>query len=218
MRQDNTTEQNDWTKCKTQVFWGEIAPSDHLVQIYENEEVILDSLEGFAGSGLKAGDSVIIISIENRLKALNKRLGARGFNLKALKSNHQYIPLDAHEILSKFIRLGWPNEELFTKTINNIITLARGKDLRKVRAYGEMVAILWEQGYNGATVQLEHLWNKFCSQDAFCLFCAYPKSGFTQDAETSIEHICSTHSKMISGIQKSKTEVFYKGIPRNRPI
>ena len=29
------------------VFWSEIPPCDHLVQIYETEGVWLDSLEGF---------------------------------------------------------------------------------------------------------------------------------------------------------------------------
>jgi hypothetical protein len=79
-----------------------------------------------------------------------------------------------------------------------------------------MVAILWGQGHNGATVQLEHLWNKFCETEIFCLFCAYPKTGFTQDPEESIKHICSAHTKMISGLEKSKTEVFYKNLPRGK--
>jgi hypothetical protein len=112
------------------------------------------------------------------------------------------------------MRSGWPDKELFFKFINEIIAEARGNNNRKVRAYGEMVAILWEQGYNGATVQLEHLWNKFCESEVFCLFCAYPKTGFTQDIELSIGHICSTHSMQISGNENSKTEIFYKNAQR----
>jgi len=38
---------NEWQQSTSHVFWGEIAPSDHLVQIYENDDVILDSLQGF---------------------------------------------------------------------------------------------------------------------------------------------------------------------------
>ncbi len=96
------------------------------------------------------------------------------------------------------------------KVVSNVILRARGNDNRKIRAYGEMVAMLWAQGYNGATVQLEYLWNKFCATESFCLFCAYPKSGFTQDINKSIEHICSMHTKIISGEKKSSTEIFYK--------
>jgi hypothetical protein len=71
----------------------------------------------------------------------------------------------------------------------------------RVRAFGEMVAVLWANGHNGATVRLEHLWHAFCQSEAFSLFCAYPKSGFTQDASTSIKEICATHSKVISGLR-----------------
>jgi hypothetical protein len=66
----------------------------------------------------------------------------------------------------------------------------------------------------GATVRLEQLWNKFCSNEAFCLFCAYPENGFTQDASESLIHICSAHSKMITGSPKSKKEVLYKNVER----
>ena len=37
---------------ETKVFWGEMSPCDHLVQIYQDDEILLDSLEGFV-----AGDS-----------------------------------------------------------------------------------------------------------------------------------------------------------------
>lgn len=212
MYKENIGNKSEWEQCTTHIFWGEIAPADHLVQIYENEEVVLDSLEGFVESGFKAGDSVIIIATDNRLKALNGRLQTHGFNLKKLQSTHQYMPHDANETLDKFMMNGWPDEVLFMKTVKEVITLARGKNKRRVRAYGEMVAVLWGQGHNGATVQLEHLWNKFCETEAFCLFCAYPKVGFTQDAESAIQHICSAHTKMISGIQKSKTDVSYRNV------
>ncbi|MCE3226579.1 MAG: hypothetical protein K0S32_1130 [Bacteroidetes bacterium] len=213
---DKSSPDENWQTNKTHVFWGEIAPSDHLLQIYENDEVILNSLEGFIKSGLAAGESVIIIATEDHLSALNKGLLNYGLDLDALKKDFSYIPLNAHETLAKFMRNGWPEEKLFLKTVKEVISLGRGKNNRKVRAYGEMVAILWGQGHNGATVQLEHLWNKFCETEIFCLFCAYPKTGFTQDPEESIKHICSAHTKMISGLEKSKTEVFYKNLPRGK--
>lgn len=212
MYKENIGNKREWQQSKSHIFWGEIAPADHLVQIYENEEVVLSSLEGFVESGFSAGDSVIIIATDDHLNALNNRLQANGLDLKMLQSDHRYIPLDANETLNKFMVKGWPDEKLFSKTVKEIITLARGKNKRRVRAYGEMVAVLWKQGHNGATIQLEHLWNKFCETEAFCLFCAYPKSGFTQDAGASIQHICTVHTKMISGIEKSKTEIFYKSV------
>jgi len=78
-----------------------------------------------------------------------------------------------------------------------------------VRVFGEMVALLWAKGYPGATVHLEHLWSDFCKNVAFSLFCAYPKSGFTEGAAKSIVQICNSHAKVISG-DKSSKEIVYR--------
>ena len=67
---------------------------------------------------------------------------------------------------------------------------------RPVRAFGEMVALLWARGDNAATIRLEHLWQTLCLAQGFSLFCAYPRSGFTQDAGDSIRQICETHSQV----------------------
>ena len=37
----------------THVFWGEIAPWEHIAQFYEHDGVLLDSLVGFIGGGLR---------------------------------------------------------------------------------------------------------------------------------------------------------------------
>ncbi|CAN5851109.1 hypothetical protein BH11BAC7_BH11BAC7_32710 [soil metagenome] len=204
------TEKEVWEQCSTHAFWGEIAPCNHLLQIYENDDVVLNSLEGFVSSGFTTGESVIIIAAQEHLEALNTRLKSRNVNVAAFIANDQYIPLNANEVLAKFMVNNWPDEALFNETVRKIVFCARGNSNRPVRAYGEMVAILWGQGHSGATVQLEHLWNKFCETEIFCLFCAYPKAGFTQRAEEPIHHICSSHSKVIAGDVQSMTEVFYK--------
>jgi DcmR-like sensory protein len=199
----------DWQQSKANIFWGEIAPCDHVVQIYENDAIFLDALAGFVGGGINAGDCCIVIATDTHLQALETRLLQYGVHTQVLIANNSYIPLNAEELLSRFMVNGWPDEALFIKEISTLIEKA-GAGNRRIRAFGEMVAILWAQGNYGATVHLEHLWNRFCAQKSFCLFCAYPKSGFTDDINTSIMHICGTHSKMISGSEKQLTEVYYR--------
>jgi hypothetical protein len=201
----------DWQQSKADVFWGEIAPCDHVVQIYESDGVFLDALSGFVGGGINSGDCCIIIATDNHLKALENRLTSYGIQVHDLISEKRYFPLNAEETLKKFMINNWPDETLFNQTVSELLA-ACSCDNRRIRAFGEMVAILWAEGHNGATVQLEHLWNKFCEKQSFCLFCAYPRSGFTEDINTSIMHICGTHSKMISGSQKQLTEITYKNL------
>jgi hypothetical protein len=200
-----------WQQSKADIFWGEIAPCDHVIQIYENDGIFLDALSGFVGGGINADECCIVIATDAHLRALEARLTKYGIHIHDLIAENRYIPINAHDMLSKFMVNGWPDENLFNKTVSEVITKGAGNN-RRIRAFGEMVAILWAQGHNGATVHLEHLWNKYCEKQSFCLFCAYPRSGFTEDINTSIMHICGSHSKMISGSDSQLTSVTYKSL------
>lgn len=180
------------------VFWGEISPCEHMVQIYTQDGVFLDALEGFVVGGIKAGDGVIVIATPAHLESLKVRAKIRGVDLDAAAAKDQYIPLDAEATLAEFMVNQWPDEQRFQNVVDGLLARA-GKDGRRVRAFGEMVAILWAQGCSGATVRLEHLWHDICKQRAFSLFCAYPKIGFTQNADASMKEICDAHSRVIAG-------------------
>lgn len=180
-----------------EVFWGEIAPCEHLVQIYENDATFMDSLEGFVAGGLRAGDGVVVIAMSGHRYALQERISACGVDLDRARASDQYIDLDAEETLAQFMVGGWPDENRFNKVVSSLL-LRAGAGGRRVRAFGEMVAILWSQGHNGATVRLEHLWHELCRKESFSLFCAYPRTGFTKNTEESIREICEAHSRVIT--------------------
>src|SRR5436190_20778143 len=93
----------DWKNSHIQVFWGELAPCHHLVQIYENDKYFLDTLEGFVGTGFLAGESVIIIATNAHLGLLNERLKRQHFDLDKLIGEQQYFPLNADETLDQFM-------------------------------------------------------------------------------------------------------------------
>jgi hypothetical protein len=200
----------EWKQTKTDIFWAEIAPCDHVLQIYENDGIFLDALTGFVGGGINADECCIVIATDAHLMALENRLKSYGIYVESLIADNRYIPLKAEETLSRFMVNGWPDETLFNQTVSELIKKGRNHTNRKIRAFGEMVAILWARGNNGATVRLEYLWNKFCQKETFTLFCAYPKSGFTEDITESMHHICCAHAKLIGGSEKQLTEIFYR--------
>ena len=203
---------NPWQKSNTTTFWAEIAPCEHVVQIYDNDDSFLDTLTGYVGTGINAGECVVIITTQAHREGLELRLATCGVNVDTLLTDNRYIPLDAHEMLAKFMVNGWPDDMLFHATISEVLERAMVRS-RTLRAFGEMVAVLWAQGHQGATVRLETLWNEFCMKYPFPLFCAYPKSGFTSDINKSIRHICSTHAKMVRASHKSPIhEIQYKPI------
>jgi len=205
------TKVEPWQRSNLQVFWSELAPSDHIVQIYENDKVFLDSLEGFAGSGILAGEAVILIATKEHLRAIRERLENHGFDIASLIASDRFIGLEATETLSKFMVNNWPDEQLFFETVKAVFKRAQ-RNSHKVRAFGEMVALLWQAGLNDATVQLENLWNQFHRKGAFSLFCAYPKKYFTKDVSASIHTICCEHSKVIDGSPRPSTEIYYQTV------
>jgi hypothetical protein len=177
------------------VFWGELSACDHCLQIYEDDAVFLDALEGFVAAGIRQGDAIILIATPPHLAGLEARLEASGFDVAAATRRNQYIALDAKATLASFMVDGWPDEGLFAKLVDDLLLRTRSPH-RKVRAFGEMVALMWAEGQCGATVQLEHLWARLCARKSFSLFCAYPKTGFTEDAADAIEQVCAAHSKL----------------------
>jgi len=202
---------DEWNAATPNMFWAEMAPTEHIVQIYDSDEAFLNLLESFVTDGFASGDCVVIIATGVHNDLLNQRLVMSGIDISALIADDRYIPLDADQTLAEFMVNGWPDATLFHQTIGRIIKRARAKNCR-LRAFGEMVALLWSSGLTGATLHLENLWNRICETEAFCLLCAYPKSGFEQDMASSMHTICCTHSKMISGEYHTKKQILYKRI------
>ncbi len=187
---------SNFQPASSKVFWGEIAPCEHIAQFYADDGVLLDTLTGFVGGGLKAGETTIVIATADHLKALEQRLSNSGLDVAVARSKHQYIDMLAEEALGKFMVAHWPDDQLFNGFITELITRARTNS-RRVRAFGEMVAILWARGDTAATVRLEYLWQQLCQAQDFSLFCAYPKAGFTDDPSNSLAKICAAHSRVI---------------------
>jgi PAS domain S-box-containing protein len=67
-----------------------------------------------------------------------------------------------------------------------------------VRAFGEMVALLAEQGNHAAAIELESLWNDLQRERTFTLLCAYPMHVLDgTDCAAAFDDICNGHSRVI---------------------
>jgi hypothetical protein len=174
-----------------------MAPCEHLVQIYEEDARFLAMLESFVVDGLRGGEGVVVIATAQHLQQLNRRLVKYGGAVTAAMHGDRYLALDAETMLSIFMLDGWPDDELFASLVTGLLSRA-GRGGRRVRAFGEMVALLGAKGNCGATVRLEHLWHELCEQRQFMLFCAYPKTGFTRETHDSLQDICATHSRVLA--------------------
>jgi hypothetical protein len=178
--------------------WAQIAPSEHLVQIYATDTAFLDALEAFVAGGLRHDEAVIVLVTPLHRIQLELRLRNASFDLDRAAADDRYIVLDAARTLNRLMVRGWPDEILFKQVIGGLLDRA-GKDNRRVRAFGEMVVLLWDDGYTGATICLENLWTHICQERGFPLFCAYPRASFNADSDLSAREICSAHSRVVHG-------------------
>jgi len=179
------------------VFWGEMAPCTHSVQIYGNDAVFLEMLAQFVAAGVRHGEAVIVIATPEHVAQLALRLEGQGIDVPAAKAEDRLLLCDAEDTLARFMAGGMPDEARFESEVRALLERARGPNGRRVRAFGEMVAILWERHAYAATVRLEQLWARLCAAERFELFCAYPRDAFPKNAAESISEIFRLHSRVV---------------------
>lgn len=117
--------------------------------------------------------------------------------MDAALASGRYLAFDATERLSTFMVDGAPDGKRFAEMIGPVLKRA-GAGGRRVRIYGEMVALLWDAGDIASAIALEDLWNDLAAEAAFLLLCAYPMRAFADsDHATDFARICDRHSSVI---------------------
>jgi signal transduction histidine kinase len=179
------------------VDWSELCEAEHFVQFYETDAFLLNSLSGFIGTGLSAGEAGIIVATPAHREGLEEHLQASGLDIVTARASGQFVMLDADETLSRFMLDGSPDARRFAEVVGGIITRAAA-GRRRVRIFGEMVALLWAEGNYDAAIRLEELWNDLRKTHAFVLCCAYPINGFGGAANAApLNDVCAEHARVI---------------------
>ncbi len=186
-------------KSKSRLSWFDEPEPNHLVHFYPFDDVLLASLAEYFYKGLSTGETCIAIATPSHLVSLNAALRAKGLHLTEAIESNQYIMLDASNTLSNFMVNEQPEYERFLECIGRTITLASGRG-KPVRAFGEMVAILWERNNLAGLLQLEKYWHGLVNEQSFSLYCAYPKTLFDRSSshKEAIDKICDCHSLAVN--------------------
>jgi hypothetical protein len=171
--------------------------SKHFVRFYEDDDALVKEIGYFIGTGLAAGDGGIIVATKAHVHRIEERLTASGCDLVAAREHEQYVSLDAAEALSKFIVNGWPDEQRFVSEVGSLLIRMEMRH-SKVRAFGEMVSLLWAEELYEAALHLEQLWNDLIARRACTLFCAYRMADFNTDAaDLRFKDVCMQHSQVL---------------------
>lgn len=184
----NFAPRTDWTAMKE---------TEHFVQFYEADGFLLNSLGGFIGSAITSGDGALVVATQAHRNGLDEMLSANDLDVANAKARGQFVSLDAAETLSRFMVDGTPQPDRFNEVVGGIIaSVSDGRP--RVRAFGEMVALLWAEGEHQAALRLEEMWNDLQKAHTFSLFCAYPMNGLGgQKFMEPHSGVCTVHSRVI---------------------
>ena len=173
--------------------WSEVLrePShgDHIVQTYQDPAFLADAVTEYLGTGLSRGEAAIVIARPQHVAKFREKLGPPA-------EPGQLIILDAEEILARFMADGMPQWNAFHEVIGGLIAQAR-LQYPAVRAYGEMVDILWQEGKREAAMRLEEFWNELTRLQTFSLFCAYAMDHLDPASYSGLESVCRAHTHFL---------------------
>lgn len=170
----------------------------HTVQFYETSEFLNQAIANFSAEGIDQGDAVIIIATGAHRASLERRLNEQGYDVPRLQEQGRLNLIDAAATLDTFMVEGRPDRGRFERNIGTLIHETQQRYPR-IRAYGEMVNLLWAAGDLAATIALEELWNDLAKTYTFNLLCGYDMTHFHSEShDAAFQQVCHSHSHVIS--------------------
>jgi len=157
------------------------ASSRQSVRFYEDEADLVAAASDFIAGGLANQEPVLVIAVPEHRVAFLQSLEARGVDIEHVQEVGLLTLLDAHALLAGFMRGALPDRELFFAQLRAL--LERFPSGTRLRAYGEMIDVLWKRGAVDAALRLEELWNELQQRHGFSLLCASLMAGFYKQPE-----------------------------------
>ncbi len=171
----------------------------HVVQFYGHEEELADRVTGYLLGALQHDGVAVVIATAAHRRAFEGRLTRAGVDLAAAARAGTYRTLDAGDTVRALTTGGQLDRGAFDRVIGRLIADA-GQGKRPVRAYGEMVALLWDAGLVNDAVQLEEMWGSLGLSHSFSLFCSYPARSVTGDGHLeAFAEVCRLHGSVVGG-------------------
>ena len=169
----------------------------HGVQFYADDAFLCDVVAGFLFEGLKTSRPAIVIATPAHRAMIADELKARAIDVDHCVRTGALHLLDAKETLARFMVNGMPDAGRFHAAIGPLLREAAGAPHpRMIRAYGEMVDVLWQAGNIDAAIHLEVIWNELAMTHNFALLCGY--SEHHVPGPLSVQNVCNQHTHVLS--------------------
>ncbi len=169
---------------------------EHALHIYHDDTSLATTVATFLGPGFPEGDAVVAIGTRAHVAAIEQRLRSDGHDVDAARQAGRYVSMDAERIIARLLRNGLPTPETFAEVVGgHIDRLSRQHG--NVRAFGEIVSLLWRDGKRQAALRLEDLWNESLGYHPLTLVCGYAARAVGDTQHPSVQEIVKAHTRII---------------------
>jgi PAS domain S-box-containing protein len=172
---------------------------DHAVQFYESVDALWETATTFMAGGLRLRQPVVVIATANNRREFEARLTSKGFDVDNATKRGLLIFADAADTLKAFMVGSEPDERAFRTVVGGMIEgVAQRWQTASIRAFGEMVDLLWKSGNPVGAIRLEELWNDLLRARSVRLFCAYSMGNFYRENGTEhFQRVMDSHTLVI---------------------
>jgi signal transduction histidine kinase len=165
----------------------------HRVHFFDHEVHLVDPIWDFVAPALQEGGAVLVVA----RPSLRQILAERARECLSAEAAQRLEMLDAQGQLDRFMVEGWPDAGKFLALIGGLLDTAARRCAGPLHVYGEMVALLCEQGHHEAALRLEALWNELAASRNFSLLCAYPWRLFQGAGHAEVfDRVCRLHGSV----------------------
>lgn len=176
-----------------------IAQDAHCVLLHQDDAYLATAMAVWAQEGLEGGEGVILIvraAIGDRVRAGLQEAGA---DPRSWEATGRLRILDADATLRLFMVRGHPHDSLFSNVVAPLLDDVRAASpAGMVRAWGEMVDLLWQRAQGPAAVRLEELWAGLLATPGFRLFCSYRVDALDALQWPKVRAIAAGHGLVVS--------------------
>jgi len=175
------------------------SPHDHIVQLYQDHDFLNSAVCRYIAAGLANGDRIVLFPTLTHWNAFRHRLETEGVNVEASRERGQLTVVDANELLPRFMRDAMPDPDAFHAVIGDVFRQASaGGSYQKLRAWGELVDVLWERGDVAGSMNLEDLFDRLNKKIGIAMFCSYLMDNFDGDVQAvMLPRLGTNHSHLI---------------------
>jgi anti-sigma regulatory factor (Ser/Thr protein kinase) len=174
-----------------------VGGGEHVVQFYDDDGDLARAVGDYLSRGVIDGEVAVVIATEAHRREFEAVMAASGIDLDRTRHAGSVVWCDARATLDRFVRGGEVDADAFRSVVGELLRELVGTG-SPVRAYGEMVALLWDDGDVLAAIELEKLWNALARELHFSLWCSYHTQSVAGDEHADALHeVCQLHSAVV---------------------